>query len=59
MQQISLTVESIENNLNKCQNQGQVLSAVKEMASSFEIQFEKKLNEIRPQRNPDDDETSE
>lgn len=59
LQQISLTVESIENNLNRCQNQGQVLSAVKEMASSFEIQFEKKLNEIKPKRNPDDDETSE
>lgn len=59
LQQISLTVESIENNLNRCQNQGQVLSAIKEMASSFEIQFEKKLDEIKPKRNPDDDETSE
>ena len=29
------------------------------MASNFEIKFETKLNEIRPKRNPDDDETSD
>jgi hypothetical protein len=45
--------------LNGCSNQGQVLSAIKEMASNFEIKFETKLNEIKPNRNPDDDETSD
>jgi hypothetical protein len=29
------------------------------MASNFEIKFETKLNEIKPKRNPDDDETSD
>ena len=35
------------------------ISAVKEMAASFELQFEKKQIEIQPKRNPDDDETSQ
>ena len=29
------------------------------MAANFEIKFETKLNEIKPKRNPDDDETSD
>mgnify|MGYP000031578410 CR=1 FL=1 len=29
------------------------------MASKFETEFETKLNEIKPIRNPDDDETSD
>jgi hypothetical protein len=29
------------------------------MASNFETKFEAKLNEIKPKKNPNDDETSE
>ena len=42
---------------NGCSNKGQVLSAVQDMASNFEIKFETKLNKIKPKRNPGDDKT--